>query len=115
MPTATELDNFMVATTVAVVHSSPESDAQSPGGGKWQQRHQERRRLNKFGITIYGTKSRDGRPSQATTEEWRPNCDAVTCVHRTQDGVNLCTDILLQPELYLDLFSHRGEIQTFMK
>lgn len=111
MPTATEVDNFRVAATVAVVHPSPESDVQATGGGKWQQRHQERRRFNKFGISIYGTKSRDGRPSQGT-EEWRPNCDAVTCVHRTQDGVNLCTDILLQPELYLDLFSHRGKYST---
>ena len=107
MPTATELDNFR---TAPVVHPSsrPESDAKSPGGGKWQQRN-NRQRFSKFGITIYGTK-RNGRGS---TEEWQPTGgggrdSAVTCVTRTQDGVNLCTDILLQPELYLDLFTHRG-------
>ena len=108
MPTATEVENIRVNVVHHNPRPSPESDARAPGGGKWQQRQQERsrQRYSKFGITIYGRKSSEGSRGEARTSE---ECDAASCAHRAQDGSNLCTDILLQPELYLDLFSHRGE------
>ena len=82
MPTATEVDNRAVA--VHHLRSGPTDDDVRPsGGGKWRQR--------KFG--------------NQTRSDLRQNCGAINCVH--QIG-NICTDILLQPELYLDLFN-KGE------
>ena len=70
-------------------------DSRSPGGGKWQQRLQERcrQRYTKFGINVYSTR----KPASLDTTNGN-----------SLQRVNLCTDILLQPELYLELFSHKG-------
>ena len=100
MPTATEVDNRAVA-----IHSCPRGDdKRQSGGGKWS-RHKYGGRQSPASVLLQST-GEEVVETIDLDDHLRKNCGAVNCVHKIG---NICTDILLQPELYLDLFSNKGK------
>ena len=105
MPTATEVDN----RAVAIHHRCPHGDdRRQSGGGKWP-RHRFGSRQSSASILLRST-AEEVVETIDLDDHLRKNCGAVNCVHKIG---NICTDILLQPELYLDLFSNKGKRMSF--
>ena len=87
MPTATDVDNRPVAI------------------GKWPRL---RRNGHAYPIALRRTQTLTQNSNHSTTthKDW---CTLENCVHSCDESSNICTDVLLQPELLQELYGDRSK------
>jgi hypothetical protein len=90
MPTATDVDNRPLAI------------------GKWPRLRRNNQNALRRPRTAHLDSSDEGRGTvrQYHHRDW---CTLDDCVHSCDEGSNICTDILLQPELLQEFYGDRGQ------
>ena len=99
MPTATDVDNRPVAI------------------GKWPRLRNSRNGLNQHNrYHHHANNALRQRHGQAVSQnEHRQWCNLENCVHSCDESSNICTDVLLQPELLHELYGiDRSKFFTFL-
>jgi len=101
MPTATDVDNRPVAI------------------GKWprlRNSHRNSHGLNQHNHHHHANNALRQRHGPVSQNEHRQWCNLENCVHSCDESSNICTDVLLQPELLHELYGiERSKFFIFIK